>query len=40
MEELVVTRVWMAGVVTMMGVFALIAVVGYVQYRRRNGDQG
>ena len=40
MEELVVTRVWMGGVVAMMLVFAVIAVVGYFRYRRRNGNQG
>ena len=40
MEELVVTRVWMGGVVAMMLVFAVIAVVGYLRYRRRIGNQG
>lgn len=35
MEEMVVTRIWMAGVVTMMVVFAVIAVVGYRRKKRR-----
>jgi len=29
MEEIVVTRLWMAGVVSMMAIFAVIAVIGY-----------
>jgi len=35
MEELVVTRLWMAGVVGMMLVFAIIALVGYTIRQRR-----
>jgi len=33
MEEIVVTRLWMAGVVAMMAIFAAIAVVGH--YRQQ-----
>jgi hypothetical protein len=36
MEEIVVTRLWMAGVVGMMVIFAIIAVIGYV--RKKPGD--
>lgn len=40
MEEVIVTRLWMAGVVGMMLVFATIAVVGLVkQNKRRSGNQ-
>jgi len=39
MEELEVTRLWMAGVVSMMLVFAVVALVGYL-YRRRSGHTG
>jgi hypothetical protein len=35
MEEIVVTRLWMAGVVTAMAVFGLIALIGYL---RGNAD--
>lgn len=35
MGELVVTRIWMGGVVAMMLLFAAIALVGYLQHRRR-----
>jgi hypothetical protein len=35
MEELEVTRLWMTGVVSMMLVFALVALVGYVLRRQR-----
>ena len=35
MEELTVTRFWMAGVVGMMLVFAVIAAIGYLRQRRR-----
>lgn len=38
MAELEVTRIWMGGVVSMMLVFAAIALVGYLQYRRRQKD--
>ncbi len=34
MEEIVVTRLWMAGVVAAMVVFGIIALIGY----RRQGD--
>lgn len=36
MEEIVVTRLWMAGVVGMMLVFAAIAVVGLL--RQKSND--
>ena len=39
MAELVVTRIWMGGVVTMMVVFAAIALAGYVRYRRRKNTE-
>jgi hypothetical protein len=39
MEELEVTRLWMAGVVGMMLVFATIALAGYVLHRRRDKTQ-
>ena len=35
MEELAVTRLWMAGVVIAMAVFGIIALVGYL---RQNAD--
>lgn len=38
MEEIVVTRLWMAGVVSMMVIFAVIAVVGYVRNKPDNGE--
>jgi hypothetical protein len=31
MEEIVVTRLWMAGVVGMMAIFAVIALIGYLR---------
>lgn len=34
MEEIVVTRLWMGGVVLMMLAFAVIAVIGH--YRRKS----
>ena len=34
MDEIVVTRLWMAGVVAAMAVFGVIALVGY--YRQSN----
>jgi hypothetical protein len=33
-EELTVTRLWMAGVVAMMLVFGVIAAVGYLRRKR------
>jgi len=36
MEDLVVTRLWMAGVVAMMFVYAVIALVGYYKSRSKN----
>jgi hypothetical protein len=36
MEEIVVTRLWMAGVVGMMLVFAAIAVVGHFRQKSNN----
>lgn len=41
MEELEVTRLWMAGVVGLMAVFGVIALTGYVLRAiniRNNGD--
>ena len=35
MEELEVTRVWMAGVVTLMAVFGIIAAIGYLRNRKQ-----
>ncbi len=35
MAELEVTRIWMGGVVSMMLVFGLFALVGYLRYRNR-----
>jgi hypothetical protein len=35
MEELEVTRLWMAGVVTMMLVFGITAVVGVIRQKRK-----
>jgi len=35
MEEIVVTRLWMAGVVAAMVVFGIIALIGY---RRQNAE--
>jgi hypothetical protein len=40
MEEIVVTRLWMAGVVSMMAIFAVIAVIGYIKNKPDNGSQG
>jgi hypothetical protein len=36
MEDLAVTRLWMAGVVAAMAVFGIIAMIGY--YRQKNAD--
>ena len=36
MDEIVVTRLWMAGVVLMMAVFAVIALIGY--FRQKSGN--
>ena len=33
MEELAVTRLWMAGVVGMMALFGLVALVGYLRQK-------
>ncbi len=35
MEDLVVTRLWMAGVVAMMSVFGVIALIGYLKSRSK-----
>lgn len=40
MEELVVTRVWMAGVVAMMLVFGVTAIVGVMRQKNRQDDEG
>ena len=37
MEELQVTQLWMGGVVLMMLVFCLLAFVGYVRKKSREG---
>lgn len=39
MEEIVVTRLWMAGVVSMMAIFAIIAVIGYWRKRPASSDE-
>ncbi len=31
MEEIVVTRLWMAGVVAIMAIFGVIALIGYLR---------
>jgi hypothetical protein len=38
MEELVVTRLWMAGVVAAMAVFGIIALVGYLRQNENNDN--
>jgi hypothetical protein len=35
MEEVIVTRVWMAGIVAMMAIFAVVAAVGYIRKNNR-----
>ena len=35
MADLEVTQIWMGGVVGMMLAFAIIALVGYLRYRKR-----
>lgn len=35
MEEIVVTRYWMLGVVAMMLAFGICAAIGYAKYRQR-----
>ena len=35
MEEIVVTRLWMAGVVAMMAIFSVIALVGYLRQGKK-----
>ena len=37
MEDLAVTRLWMAGVVGAMAVFGIIAVVGYFRQKNDGG---
>jgi len=39
MDEIVVTRLWMAGVVGMMAVFAIIAVIGYWRNKPEGGEE-
>lgn len=34
MEEVVITRLWMAGIVAMMVIFAIIAAVGYIRQKK------
>jgi hypothetical protein len=38
MEELIVTRLWMAGVVAAMAVFGIIALVGYLRQNKNSDD--
>jgi len=38
MDEIVVTRLWMAGVVSMMAIFAVIAVIGYMRNKPENDE--
>lgn len=40
MEELAITRIWMAGVVSMMLVFGALALVGYLSARKREKKDG
>ena len=37
MDEIIVTRLWMAGVVAMMVVFGVVAIIGVL---RQGGDSG
>ena len=39
MDEIVVQRLWMAGVVAAMAVFGVIALIGYYRQGRHN-DEG
>ena len=39
MDELVVTRLWMAGVVAAMGVFGIIAIVGYFRQKSESDTE-
>lgn len=39
MEEIVVTRLWMAGVVTAMVIFGIAAFVGYRRRDRQNSPR-
>ncbi len=39
MEDIFVTRLWMAGVVAAMAVFGIIAMVGYFRGRKKD-DSG
>lgn len=36
MEELFVTRLWMAGVVMAMAVFGIIALIGHIRQAKKN----
>lgn len=40
MDEIVVTRLWMAGVVAMMLVFGVTAVIGVVRQKRKQDTEG
>lgn len=40
MEEIVVTRLWMAGVVSMMLVFGVTAVIGLLRQKRKQETEG
>ena len=35
MEDVIVTRFWMAGVIAVMALYAAIAIVGYLRNRRK-----
>ena len=40
MEEVFVTRLWMAGVVTAMVLFGIAALIGYVRKNSNRGSRG
>jgi hypothetical protein len=40
MDELIVTRLWMAGVVAMMLVFGVTAVIGVLRQKRERETKG
>jgi hypothetical protein len=40
MDEIVLTRLWMAGVVTMMLVFGVTVVVGILRQKREQDTEG
>ncbi|MGI9270505.1 MAG: hypothetical protein ACR2QT_01925 [Woeseiaceae bacterium] len=40
MDEIVVTRLWMAGVVAMMLVFGITAMIGIARQKKNDTDTG